>query len=387
MIKITVDGGTFQTHDGIRGGILVAAVVNLIIAKGDNATESDAIYLNVYFDSGAQGVGGETPKLKITSEVKVEILATIVVDLDVALSAGAGGSEINLTSSTASYSVIVKNDTTEAVLVRPLIEGEIVKEIAVESGKTSEAITMEASADKIDVADVKAALEANGGSLIKGDNADLSNVTTALNLYNLSDKYTGVVTGASIEWESDNSALTLGTVDSNGKYPVTITQGSKEVTVILVANIKKNIGFTTAIFTVKIPADESVKPDTTVEVALSTVACTVATGQSITVDGQSVIGSNITLTKPSPTVTVGGTEDKSAKIEISYALSVDKPNDEVFSDTLSLGLPGTDTSKKLWVKVTVTPSEATESTTEYFASEALANLNEGTLSISVSEPK
>ena len=61
---------------------------------------------------------------------------------------------------------------------------------------------------------------------------------------------------------------------------------------------------------------------------------------------------------------------------------MDKPNDEVFSNTLSLELPDTDKSKKLWVKVTVTPSEATEPTTKYFASEVLSSLSTGTISVS-----
>jgi len=371
-IEITADGGS------VEEGIKVTAVVKLSITKGDNATGSDAINVSVAIESTSAGVGGETTEtVNISSEVKVDVNAKTVVDLNVELTKDAGGSSIKAEASSENYKVSVTNTAKSEAILTTVVDGEEKQTSVPTDGKAVDK-DVTASANETVLAAVKEGLV---DDKIKGDNPDLNTVTTALNLYNASDKYSGVATGASITWKSDNAALKIGVADENGLYATTITRDKdKNVSVILTATITVGEGKAAATgskeFKITIPQDTTGEPeDKTVKIEWTSVSYTVVTGQTIEVtSGSAVSGSSITVDAKA-TVTVGG---ETTTPTLSYAFSESKPTDDnaYITDASKLQLATTDTNKKLWIKVTVEGV----SDPQYFGSNETVNPNKnGTL--------
>lgn len=333
-IKITVTGGTAKQ-------INVTAVVKLDIVKDPNSKAPDKpIPVAVGIKDTTVS---NTEQVDVSSAVQVTVGTSSTAKVSVELAPGAENSTVTVGEAAIDSTVSINNQTTSKIVVT-------------KSDNTLQEIESNKTADIPVAATEQARLNAIAEALTwdKISDEEETKVTKKLKLPELASLglAASVISGLSMTWTVEPESNAVLTNTGTVTRP---SAGSNDVKVTLKATITGFSGITSGnkVFEVTILAEESAGSTKPAITALSAVSYTVATGTAVS--GSAISGSDITVMKPTATVTDGD----ATKATFKYAVSDNKDGAPAsFNDSTSLDVSDNTKTYYLWVEVTV--GETTE---------------------------
>lgn len=333
-IKITVKGGTAKQ-------INVTAVVKLDIVKDPNSKAPDKpIPVAVGIKDTTVS---NTEQVDVSSAVQVTVGTSSTAKVSVELAPGAENSTVTVGEAAIDSTVSINNQTTSKIVVT-------------KSDNTLQEIESNKTADIPVAATEQARLNAIAEALTwdKISDEEETKVTKKLKLPELASLglAASVISGLSMTWTVEPESNAVLTNTGTVTRP---SAGSNDVKVTLKATITGFSGITSGnkVFEVTILAEESTEPTKPAITKLADVSYTVATGTAVS--GSAISGSDITVMKPTATVTDGD----ATKATFKYAVSDNNDGAPAsFNDSTSLDVSDNTKTYYLWVEVTV--GETTE---------------------------